>query len=121
MQFEEPEVMFDLTPFRQEFYEFQNDKLAYEMAKKKWELRRDRFKKMAGNANRFILDGIVVATHAISGAFNKAKLAKELPHIYEEFLVEQTVQVFDEAAFAEKYPMLYNSDDFRARALRFKL
>lgn len=120
-EIQEEAVSFDLTPFADEFYQFQNDKAEFDKAKSKWESRRDRFKQMAGKANQFVLNGIVVATHAISGPFNKAKLQRDLPHLYEEFLVEQTVKVFDEEAFAEKYPSLYYGDDFRARALRFKL
>lgn len=120
-EIKEEAVSFDLTPFAEEFYAFQNDKADYDRAKSKWESRRDRFKQMAGKANQFVLNGVVVATHAISGPFNKSKLERDLPHLYEEFLVEQTVKVFDEAAFAAKYPSLYYGDDFRARALRFKL
>lgn len=114
-------ITFDLAPYREEFYSFQEDKVKYEAAKRLWEIRRDRFKAMAGKANQFVLDGIVVATHAISGAFNKAKFAKEQPHIYEQFLVEVTIQVFDEDAFAAAHPNLYYGDDYRARALRFKI
>ena len=120
-EFQETEVVFDVTPFKEEFYSFQNDKAEYESAKSKWEQRKARFKTLAGNANRFVLDGVVVATHAISGAFNSKALERELPHMYEEFLVEQTVQVFDEQAFAKKYPGVYYGPQFRARALRFKL
>lgn len=116
----EEAVSFDLTPFADEFQAFQQDKAAYDQAKSKWEMRRDRFKQMAGKANQFVLNGVVVATHAISGPFNKAKLARDLPHLYAEFEVDQVVKVFDEAAFAEKYPSLYYGDDFRARSLRFK-
>lgn len=114
-------VTFDLAPYREEFYSFQEDKVKYESVKRLWEMRRDRFKAMAGRANQFVLDGVVVATHAISGAFNKAKFAKEQPHIYEQFLVKVEVEVFDEEAFAAAHPNLYHGDEYRARSLRFKI
>ena len=114
-------VTFDLAPYREEFYSFQEDKVKYEAAKRLWEIRRDRFKAMAGRANQFVLDGIVVATHAISGAFNKAKFAKDQPHIYEQFLVKVEVEIFDEEGFAAAHAKLYYGVDYRARALRFKI
>lgn len=120
-EIQEEAVTFDLTPYAERFYEMQNEKVTFEAAKRIWEASRDRFKAMAGNANQFMLNGIVVATHAVSGPFNKSRFAKEQPHIYEQFLVEVTVQVFDEDAFAAAHPNLYNSDEYRARSLRFKL
>jgi hypothetical protein len=114
-------VQFDLGPFRDNFYEAQNLKIEFESAKKKWELYRDRLKARAGSATELVLDGVVVATHAISGAFNVAKLRKEQPHIHDQYLVDVTVKVFDEEAFAKDHPHLYNGDEFRARALRFKI
>lgn len=120
-EIQEAAVTFDLSPYREEFYSFQEDKVKYEHAKKLWEIRRDRFKNMAGKANQFVLDNIVVATHAISGAFNKAKFAKEQPHLYDKYLVKVEMEVFDEEAFAKDHPTLYHGDEYRARALRFKI
>lgn len=120
-EIQEEAVTFDLAPYREEFYSFQEDKVKYEAAKKLWEMRRDRFKAMAGRANQFVLDGLVVATHAISGAFNKSKLEREQPHLYEKYLVKVEMEVFDEEAFAKDHPTLYHGDEYRARALRFKI
>lgn len=120
-EIQEETVTFDLTPYAEQFYDMQQDKVKYESYKRIWETRRDRFKTMAGKANQFMLNGVVVATHAISGPFNKSKFAKEQPHIYEQFLVEVTTLVFDEDAFAAAHPNLYYGDDYRARSLRFKL
>lgn len=113
--------VFDLTPFRENFQEAQVLKIEFESAKKKWELYRDRLKARAGKASQLVLDGIVVATHAISGPFNKARFAKEQPHIYEQYLVEVTVLMFDEEAFAKDHPALYEGDEYRSRSLRFKI
>lgn len=113
--------VFDLTPYRQNFEEAQVFKLEFETAKKKWELYRDRLKAKAGKASQLVIDGIVVATHAISGPFNVSRFAKEQPHLYEQYLVEVTTLVFDEEAFAKVHPSLYEGDDYRARSLRFKI
>lgn len=112
---------FDLGPFRDHFYELQNLKIEMETAKKRYELYRDRLKARIDNADELVLDGIVVATHAVSGAFNKAKLQREQPHLYEPYLVTQPTQVFDEERFAADHPNLYSGDAFRARSLRFKI
>ena len=120
-EIQEETVTFDLTPYADRFYEMQAEKVKFEASKRIWETSRDRFKSMAGKANQFMLNGVVVATHAISGPFNKSKFAKEQPHIYEQFLVEVTTLVFDEDAFAAAHPHLYYGDDYRARSLRFKL
>lgn len=112
---------FDLSPFRERFYQIQNEKAEYEVAKAKWERSRNRLKASVGQADELVLDGVVVATHAISGGFNAARLRDEQPDIYNDYLVEQTVQVFDEERFAKDHPGLYASDVFRARALRFKI
>lgn len=111
---------FDLTPFRENFEELKLLKLEMETAKKKYELYRDRLKARVGDADELVLDGQVVATHAISGAFNKAKFAKEQPHLFEQYLVEVPTLVFDEERFAETHPQLHLGDDYRARSLRFK-
>lgn len=112
---------FDLAPFRDNFYEAQRLKIEFEASKKKWELYRDRLKARAGRASQLVLDGIVVATHAISGPFNQSRFAREQPHIYDQYLVEVTTKVFDEEAFAKDHPALYESDEYRARSLRFKI
>lgn len=111
---------YDLTPYAENFDELKDLKLAYEFAKKKYELYRDRLKARVGDADELVINGQVVATHAINGAFNQSRFAKEQPHIYEEFLVDVTVKVFDEDAFAATHPALHAGDAYRARSLRFK-
>lgn len=111
---------FDLAPYRENFEELKLLKLRMETAKKEYELYRDRLKARVGDADELILDGQVVATHAISGAFNKAKFAKEQAHLFEQYLVEVPTLVFDEERFAKVHPHLYEGDDYRARSLRFK-
>lgn len=111
---------FDLAPYRENFEELKLLKLRMETAKKEYELYRDRLKARVGDADELVLDGQVVATHAISGAFNKAKFAKEQAHLFEQYLVEVPTMVFDEERFAEVHPHLYEGDDYRARSLRFK-
>lgn len=120
-EIQEETVTFDLTPYADRFHEMIKEKIEFEAKKRIWETSRDRFKAMAGRANQFMLNGVAVATHAISGPFNKSKFAKEQPHIYEQFLVEVTVKVFDEESFAAAHPHLYNGDEYRARSLRLKL
>jgi len=120
-EIQEAAISFDLTAYKQEFYSFQEDKVRYEAAKKLFEIRRDRFKAMAGNADQFVIDGVVVATHAISGPFNVSRFAKEQPHLYEQFLVPVTQMVFDQDAFEAAHPHLFHGDDYRARSLRFKI
>lgn len=112
--------VFDLGPFRDNFFEAQELKLNFEQAKARWELYKNRLKARAGKASQLVLDGVVVATNAISGPFNTSKFAKEQPHIYEQYLVEVTTKVFDEERFAKDHPVLYTGDDYRARSLRFK-
>lgn len=111
---------FDLGPFRENFEEAKELKLNYEHSKARWELFKNRLKARAGKASQLVLDGVVVATHAISGPFNTSKFAKEQPHIYEQYLVEVTHLVFDEEKFAADHPVLYAGDEYRARSLRFK-
>lgn len=120
-EIQEDAVSFDLTPYAERFHELLREKAEFEGRKRVWELGRDRFKAMAGNANQFTLGGLVVATHAISGAFNESRFAKENPAMYEEFLVPVTQMVFDQDAFAARHPNIYYSDQYRARSLRFKI
>lgn len=111
---------YDLTPYRENYEELRVLKLEYEIAKKKYELFRDRLKARVGDADELTIDGQVVATHAINGAFNESRFAKEQPHIFQEFLVDRVVQVFDAEAFAATHPALYTGDAYRSRSLRFK-
>lgn len=120
-EIQEQNRQFDLNPFRERFYQIQNEKAEYEQAKARWERSRNRLKASVGQADELVLDGVVVATHAISGGFNSAKLRDEQPDIYQDYLVEVTTQVFDEDRFAKDHPGLYASDVYRARALRFKI
>lgn len=111
---------FDLGPFREHFDELRLLKLEADTAAKRYELYRNRLKARIGQADELILDGQLVATHAISGAFNKSRFEKEQPAIFEDYLVIREVQVFDEERFAKDHPHLYESDAYRARSLRFK-
>lgn len=120
-EIQEEAVSFDLTPYSERFHEMVREKTEFEHRKRVWELSRDRFKAMAGNANQFVLGGLVVATHAISGPFNESRFSREQPAMYEEFLVPVTQMVFDQDAFAARHPNIYWSDQYRARSLRFKI
>lgn len=106
-EIQEDAVSFDLTPYADRFHEMLKEKADFEARKRVWELSRDRFKNMAGNANQFVLGGLVVATHAISGPFNESRFAKEQPHLYEQFLVPVTQMVFDSDAFSAAHPNIY--------------
>lgn len=120
-EIQEDAVSFDLGPYADRFHEMLKEKADFEARKRVWELSRDRFKNMAGNANQFMLGGLVVATHAISGPFNESRFSREQPHLYEQFLVPVTQMVFDSDAFGAAHPNIYFSDQYRARSLRFKI
>lgn len=111
---------YDLGPYRENFDELKLLKLEADIAARKYELFRNRLKDRVGDADELVIDGQVVATHAISGAFNQSRFAKEQSHIFQEFLVDRVVQVFDEEAFAATHPALHAGDAYRARSLRFK-
>lgn len=114
-------TQFDLKPFEAQFEEARKLKLEFEQAKARWDLYKNRLKLRADRADELVLDGVVVATNAISGAFNVAKLRDTQPHLYEQYLVKREVEVFDEEKFAEDNPQLYKGDAFRSRSLRFKI
>lgn len=111
---------FDLTSYADHFAELKLLKGKADIANKEYELYRDRLKARTGDADELLINGVLVATNAVNGAFQASRFIKEQPHIAEEFMVEQTVQVFDYEAFAKIHPGLAVGDAYRARTLRLK-
>lgn len=114
-------TQFNLEPFEEDFDKARQLKQEFEQAKARWELYKNRLKLRADRADELVLRGVVVATNAISGPFNVAKLRDTQPHLYEQYLVKQEVEVFDEDRFAAENPGLHTGDAFRSRSLRFKI
>lgn len=111
---------FDLTSYADHFAELKLLKGKADLANKEYELYRDRLKARTGDADELLINGVLVATNAVNGAFQTTRFIKEQPHIAEEFMVETTVKVFDYDAFADKHPNLAVGDAYRARTLRLK-
>lgn len=109
---------FDLADYRENWEELTILKREYDLAKARYELYLKRLKAKAGNADQLVLDGQVVATHAISGAFNVAKFRQEQPARYDAYTKQELVEVFDFEEFAKHHPNVVN--EYRARSLRFK-
>lgn len=103
---------FDLGPYREHW----NRMLELEDAAKEHKVYRDRFKELAADADEFVLDNEVVASNRVAGAFQATQLKADLPHLYNAYLTDQVVKHFDEAAFKEHNPEMWNR--FRSRSLR---
>lgn len=113
-------TQFDLTPFADNFEELKVLKLEADIAKKRYELFRDRLKARTGNADELLINGQLVATNAVNGAFQTSRFIKEQPHIAESYMAPVTRLEFDYESFAQEHPGLATSDAYRARTLRIK-
>lgn len=85
---------------------------------KKLESWKARWKQIFGDRDIITLDGVEVATNAVSGPFKVAQFRKEHPAIYQAYLVKKTQDVFDEEMFKAHNPQLWN--DFRSTSIRHK-
>lgn len=63
-------------------------------------------KQLAAGADKFALDGQVVAT-LVYGQLNETLLAKEQPAIVAEYTRKMTVERFDKEAFRNEMPDMY--------------
>lgn len=98
--------------------EYQEIKRLADEYGKKLESWKARWKQIFGDRDIITLNGAEVATNAVSGAFKVAKFREEHPAIYQAYLTKKTVDAFDEQAFKEHNPQLWN--DFRSTSLRHK-
>lgn len=83
-----------------------------------YEVYKNRFKELAGDADELVLNGEVVATNTVSGKFQPSQLARELPHIHAAYMKDKVVRVFDEEAFKAHQPFMWGQ--YRSRSLRHK-
>jgi hypothetical protein len=113
-QFEVPPKVkqFDLGPYREHWVKM----LDLEEAAKEHKAYKERFKELAADADEFVLDGEVVASNRIAGAFQPSQLKADLPHMYNAYLKDKVVKEFDEPTFKEHNPEMWNR--FRSRSLR---
>lgn len=71
-------------------------------------------KQLAGKSNEFKLRGMLVA-RLVPGQLNKSLLAKEQPDIVDQYTVMVSRMQFDQAAFANDLPDLF--EQYRAQRL----
>lgn len=109
---------FDLIEYRENWEELRLLKENYDLAKRQYERYLGRLKAKIGNADELVLNGQVVATHAISGAFNESKFRDEQGALYQAYVKPRLIDAFDADEFREHNPGLY--EQYRSRSLRFK-
>jgi hypothetical protein len=105
---------FDLGPYREHWLEY----LRLREENKRYVKYHARFRELADKHDELVLDGQVVFTNTISGAFSTKWLSTEHPHLHSAYLKDQVVKVFDEEAFKRDHETLWTSG--RARSLREK-
>jgi hypothetical protein len=105
---------FDLGPVREHWIEY----LRLREENKRFKAYHERFKQLADKHDELVLDGVVVFTNHISGAFSDKWLSGEHPHIHAAYLKDTVVKVFDEEAFKRDHETLWTSG--RSRSLREK-
>lgn len=103
---------FDLGPYREHWLEY----LRLREEKKRYDAYHERFKELADKYDELVLDGQVVFTNHISGAFSAKWLSSEHPHLHAAYLKDKVVKVFDKEAFERDHPTLYTAG--RPRSLR---
>ena len=114
------EVTFDITGSLAEHWEhLEALRLKKIDLDKEFDAYKGRFKQIfeAANADRITLNGKQVATHAVSGALNEARLKKEAPHVWRAYSEEYTERKLNKKALQETDPQTYES--FRSRSLLF--
>lgn len=114
------EVTFDISGTLAEHWErLEELRLRKIELDKEFEAYKGRFKEIfeAAGADRITLNGKQVATHAVSGALNEARLKREAPHIWRAYSVEVTERKLDRKALQETDPQTY--ENFRSRSLLF--
>lgn len=119
-EIEKEEVTFDITGSLAEHWEhLESLRLKKIELDKEFEAYKGRFKEIfeAAGADRITLNGKQVATHAVSGALNEARLKREAPHVWRAYSVEVTERKLDKKALAETDPQTY--ENFRSRSLLF--
>lgn len=105
---------FDLGPYREHWFEY----LRLREENKRFIAFHKRFKALADKYDELVLDGQIVFTNHISGAFSAKWLEAEHPAIHAAYLKDKVVKVFDEEAFKEHQPTLWEGG--RSRSLREK-
>lgn len=79
---------------------------------------KQRFKQLFTEAgvDEVTLNGKVVATFKADTKFQSALFRKEVPHLANQYMTKQLVDVFDEATFKQVHPDLW--EQYRSRSLR---
>jgi hypothetical protein len=109
----EPQAsQFDLGPYREHWDRY----LELRQQAKEFEVYHARFRELADRYDELVLDGKVVFTNHISGAFSEKWLKSEHPALHAAYTREKVVRVLDKEAFERDHPTLYTSG--RSRALR---
>src|SRR5690349_21651116 len=111
----EPEVttkQFDLGPYREHWARY----LELRELKREHDVYHERFRELADRYDELVLDGKVVFTNSISGAFSEKWLKGENPALHAAYTRDKVVKVFDKEAFERDHPTLYTSG--RSRSLR---
>lgn len=89
---------------------------AREAADKRWMKEfRETIKTVAGDAEEFRLDGVKVAI-LVPGNLNRTLLAAEQPDLVKEYTKLVCKEEFDQDAFAEDHPELF--EKYRAQAFK---
>lgn len=109
---------FDISRHRNSWNEMVDIKRRIAELENEYAVYAERFKALIGEADEIVLDGEIVATHAVSSKFKTREFRNNYPDLAEEFTVQRLVETIDEEALREKHPWLFQAS--RSRSLRFK-